>query len=117
MDRRFLLRYSRNPRAVFIRMYGTCECEAPARQGKPKRIPYIRLGTALVVCRRLRAAVDVAKDFTAEVPGLKGQTKILERSEGATIICRRPDAVATAAPPLNGVRELAAHIERGDTRR
>ena len=28
-------------------MYGTCECEAPARQGKLKRIPYIRLGTAL----------------------------------------------------------------------
>ena len=39
------------PRAVFIRMYGTCECEAPARQGKLKRIPYIRLGTALKLGR------------------------------------------------------------------
>jgi hypothetical protein len=31
----------RSPIAVFTRMYGTGEGEAPAREGKPRWIPYI----------------------------------------------------------------------------
>ena len=47
----------------------------------------------------LRAAVYVAEDFAAEMPGRTGQTEILKSSEGATIIGRIPAAVAPAAPP------------------
>src|SRR6266516_6869835 len=35
------------PIAVFTRIYGACEWEAPARQGKLRRIPYICSGTTL----------------------------------------------------------------------